>query len=173
MDNRNEKGPLITAGTLLGIGLGGLLDGILLHQVLQWHSMLSSRVAPVDLWSMKYNMMWDGLFHAGVWIITAVGLALLWRAGERTDVPWSRRTLVGSLALGWGVFNVVEGIIDHHLLDLHHVKPGPHQTAWDIGFLVFGALLIAAGMISIRRERPDAASRGRGGFAGHVRAGRV
>jgi uncharacterized membrane protein len=26
---------------LLGIGLGGFFDGIVLHQILQWHHMLS------------------------------------------------------------------------------------------------------------------------------------
>jgi uncharacterized membrane protein len=32
----------ITApGLLLGIGLGGLVDGIVLHQTLQWHHMLT------------------------------------------------------------------------------------------------------------------------------------
>jgi hypothetical protein len=29
-------------GILLGIGLGGFVDGIVLHQILQWHHLLSS-----------------------------------------------------------------------------------------------------------------------------------
>ncbi|ELB87945.1 hypothetical protein Rwratislav_37287 [Rhodococcus wratislaviensis IFP 2016] len=29
-------------GIILGIGLGGFVDGILLHQLLQWHHMLTS-----------------------------------------------------------------------------------------------------------------------------------
>jgi uncharacterized membrane protein len=29
-------GPLVGAGLVLGIGLGGFVDGILLHQLLQW-----------------------------------------------------------------------------------------------------------------------------------------
>ena len=64
MNQRPHHGALIAAATLLGIGLGGFADGILLHQILQWHNMLSSRVAPTDLIAMKYNMVWDGLFHA-------------------------------------------------------------------------------------------------------------
>jgi len=59
-----HHGALIAPGTLLGIGLGGFLDGIVLHQILQGHNMLSSVIAPVDLVNMKYNMVWDGLFHA-------------------------------------------------------------------------------------------------------------
>jgi len=30
------------AGILLGIGFGGFVDGIVLHQILQWHHMLTS-----------------------------------------------------------------------------------------------------------------------------------
>jgi hypothetical protein len=80
--------------------------------------------------------------------------------GQGTDVPWSSRTFVSSLLLGWGLFNVVEGVIDHHLLGLHHVHPGANQLAWDVGFLVFGALLVAAGWGLIRAGRRDLAPRG-------------
>jgi uncharacterized membrane protein len=160
MTGRRHQGALIAAGTLLGIGLGGFADGIVLHQILQWHNMLSSKVPPTDLVTAKYNMLWDGLFHAFTWVVTVVGLAMLWRAGQRTDVPWSSRTFVGSLLLGWGLFNVVEGVIDHHLLGLHHVHPGANQLAWDIGFLVFGALLAAGGWGLIRAGRRDLAPRG-------------
>jgi uncharacterized membrane protein len=38
--------PLLPA-LLLGLGLGGLFDGVVLHQLLQWHHMLSSWY-PVD-----------------------------------------------------------------------------------------------------------------------------
>jgi uncharacterized membrane protein len=33
--------PSKASGLLFGIGLGGFLDGIVLHQILQWHHMLS------------------------------------------------------------------------------------------------------------------------------------
>ena len=154
------RGPLISAGTLLGVGLGGLLDGILLHQILQWHNLLSGRVLPIDLAAMKYNMVWDGFFHAFTWIVTAVGLGLLWRAGQRATVPWSTRTFVGSLALGWGLFNLVEGSIDHHLLEVHHVHPGLNELAWDVGFLVLGALLGAGGLALMQAGRRDDVVRG-------------
>lgn len=161
MDSRPpHRGSLIAAGTLLGAGLGGFLDGILLRQLLQWHNMLSSAIPPVDLPSAKYNMRWDGLFHALTWVMTAVGLGLLWRAGQRRDVPWSTRTFVGSLVLGWGLFNVVEGTIAHHLLALHHVHPGAAQRVWDVGFLLFGAALGLAGWSLIREGSTDEAPRG-------------
>ncbi|HEX6276630.1 MAG TPA: DUF2243 domain-containing protein [Polyangiaceae bacterium] len=151
-----HRGAVVAPGMLLGTGLGGFLDGIVFHQVLQWHNMLSSVVAPVDLVSMKYNMLFDGLFHAFTWLMTTAGVFLLWRAGLRPNVAWSTRTFAGSLALGWGLFNVVEGLVDHHVYGLHHVHPGAHQTAWDLGFLAVGALLVAGGIALIRAGRRDA-----------------
>ena len=155
-----NRGPLLSAGVLLGVGLGGFFDGILLHQILQWHNMLSSHLPPDDLVSAKVNMFWDGLFHAFTWLMTLAGVVMLWRAGQRPEVPWSTRTFVGSLSLGWGAFNVVEGLIDHHLLGIHHVHPGAGQLAWDVGFLLFGALLVAVGWGLVRAGREDTRPRG-------------
>lgn len=155
-----HQGALISAGVLLGTGLGGFVDGILLHQILQWHSMLSSRLPPTDLVTMKINMFWDGLFHAFTWLMTVLGLGLLWRAGQRPEVPWSTRTLLGSLAIGWGAFNAVEGLIDHQFLGIHHVHPGEGQLLWDLGFLLSGVLLIAGGWALVRAGREDTLARG-------------
>ena len=148
--------PLVSAGLILGIGLGGFVDGIVLHQILQWHNMLSSVTPPVDLVSMKYNMVWDGMFHALTWILCAVGVALLFRAGRRADVVWSGRLLVGSMLGGWGLFNLVEGLIDHQLLGIHHVHPGDGQLAWDLGFVVLGGIGLMAIGFAIARTGRDA-----------------
>ena len=110
-----HHGAIISAGILLGTGMGGFVDGIVLHQILQWHNMLSTVRPPVDLVEMKYNMVWDGLFHAFTWITVAAGLWRLWVAGKRSDVPWSTRTLLGSMGMGWGLFNFIEGIIEEML----------------------------------------------------------
>jgi uncharacterized membrane protein len=160
MTPKLHRGALIASGTLVGAGLGGFVDGILFHQILQWHNMLSSRVAPVTLVAMKYNMLWDGLFHAFTWLMTVIGLAMLWRWHERLRLSGSNRTLAGALALGWGLFNVIEGLINHHLLAIHHVHPGSNELAWDIGFLLFGAALIAAGGQLIRAGRRESSSLG-------------
>jgi len=160
MNRTMHSGAIVSAGILLGAGLGGFIDGIVLHQILQWHNLLSSRIPPTDVVAIKVNMLWDGLFHAFTWIMTAVGLGLLWRAGLRADVPWSTRTFVGSLLLGCGLFNVVEGTIDHQILGIHHVHPGAGQLAWDIGFLVFGALLAVGGVMLVRSGRRDVLPRG-------------
>jgi uncharacterized membrane protein len=152
VNGTSRIGPLVAAGLLLGIGMGGFLDGIALHQIFQWHNMLSSVVPAVDLVSAKVNMFWDGLFHALTWVTTAIGLVTLFRAGRRTDVPWSGRVLAGAMLAGWGLFNFVEGLIDHQLLGLHHVRPGATELAWDLGFLASGVLFMFAGWSLARRR---------------------
>jgi uncharacterized membrane protein len=155
-EERINRGPLISAGLMIGAGMGGFVDGILLHQILQWHNMVSAKHPPTTLVNAEVNMFWDGIFHAGTWIVTALGMAMLWSAGKRGDVPWSGRTFAGSLILGWGVFNLVEGIINHHLIGIHHVvTTGPNQAAWDYGFLGLGAVQAIIGMILIRAGKND------------------
>lgn len=130
----------------------------LFHQLLQVHNMLSARRPPTTVANIEINMFWDGLFHTFTWIMTAAGIALLFRAGRRPEVPWSGRTLVGSLLLGWGLFNLVEGIINHHLLHVHHVvERAGGVSIWDWLFLASGALLITAGVVLIRTDKADRA----------------
>jgi uncharacterized membrane protein len=140
-------------GLLLGIGFGGFVDGIVLHQILQWHHMLSStpRFPPTTLEGLEANTVADGLFHLATWLVLFAGVGALWAVLRRGPVrPPSWRLLVGSLLAGWGIFNLVEGVIDHHLLGVHHVRTGPDQLAWDLGFLVLGAVLLAAGTLLAR-----------------------
>jgi uncharacterized membrane protein len=150
-----RRTPLIAAGLLLGAGMGGFVDGIVLHQILQWHNMLSNQLPPDNLVAAKVNMYWDGLFHAAVWVLTAVGLRLLWGAARQPEVPWSGATFCGGLALGWGLFNLIEGLIDHQWLGLHHVREyAADKLPWDLGFLAFGALLLGLGWALLRAGRP-------------------
>ena len=152
MNSETNHGPLIAAGTALGIGMGGFVDGILFHQILQLHNMLSAVRPPSTLVNAEINMFWDGLFHAFTWLMTAAGIALLWRAMKRSRGPLSTKTFVGSLMLGWGLFNLVEGIIDHHVLGIHHVVEGPGHLPYDLAFLASGALLIAIGAALVRGD---------------------
>ena len=70
---------LTFAGTVLGMALGGFFDGILLHQILQWHHFLSL-VPGEGLRDLKNQIIADGAFHVLMYGIAAVGLILLWRA---------------------------------------------------------------------------------------------
>ena len=154
---------VLAPGLLLGLGLGGFVDGILLHQVLQWHHMLSNtqddRIGidnyPVDtVAGLEVNTLWDGFFHIATWIAVVVGLVLLWRRVTRSPGPWSRQSLLGAALAGWGAFNLVEGIVDHHLLQVHHVRQVgdvDNVLLWDVGFLAVGAALLAIGLVLYRR----------------------
>ena len=147
------------AGILIGVGMGGFVDGIVFHQLLQVHNMLSARypktgVDPATaVVNIEINMFWDGLFHACCWVATAIGLALVWRAAQRRTVPLSTKAFVGSLLLGWGLFNLVEGVIDHHVLHVHHVTETENHLTWDVAFLASGVVLLLAGGGLIRAGR--------------------
>lgn len=135
-------------GILLGIGLGGFVDGIVLHQILQWHHMLTSEGSypSTTVAGLETNTLWDGIFHAATWVAVVAGLLLL--RGRTEDWRWaiSGRAFVGWMLFGWGLFNVVEGVVDHHILTIHHVREGvADEWLYDIGFLAFGAALVLGG----------------------------
>ncbi|HVI28986.1 DUF2243 domain-containing protein [Hansschlegelia sp.] len=151
----------VAAGVLFGLGLGGFFDGIVLHQVLQWHHMLSSWYPIKDLESLELNTLWDGIFHSATYVFVVVGLFILWRAAHRGHLYWSNRYLVATLLIGFGAFNLVEGLIDHQLLGLHHVNelsPRSQWLYWDAGFLFWGAAMVAGGSLLLRSARRRTAS---------------
>lgn len=140
-------------GVLLGLGLGGFFDGIVIHQLLQWHHMVSAIHPPNTLENLRLNTVGDGLFHAATWVFTAVGAFLLWSGLRGHHPAWHTSAFVGTLLFGFGLFNVVEGLIDHQLLGIHHVRPGPYQLAYDIGFLIWGAVMLLGGWGLMRNVR--------------------
>ena len=146
-----------SAGIVLGIGLGGFVDGIVLHMILQWHHMLSHVLPPDSPSNLYVNMVWDGYFHAGALLITLVGIFMLWGATRSTAlgtiIP-STRSFIGALIAGWGLFNLIEGIIDHHLLVLHNVREVSNPAPWNIGFLVIGGwLFLVVGWVLMRAPK--------------------
>jgi uncharacterized membrane protein len=155
MDAERRRFP-IAAGIFFGLGLGGFFDGIVLHQLLQWHHMLSS-VHPTDsVESLSFNTLWDGAFHGATYIFVLIGLALLWRRAHKPHLWWSGKMLIGTLLVGFGTFNLVEGVIDHQILGIHHVNetvPPEQRIYWDIGFLIWGAVMLAVGLFICRRGR--------------------
>ena len=137
------------AGILFGLGLGGFFDGIVLHQILQWHHMLTSAGYGADsVHNLEVNTLWDGIFHASTYAFVVAGLVVLWRHAHRQHLWWSTRLLVGTMLIGFGAFNVIEGLVNHHLLGIHHVNetvPRDLWLYWDLGFLLWGALMWAGG----------------------------
>lgn len=153
-DTRLHRRPLIIAGILLGLGQGGFFDGIVFHQLLQWHHMFSNIESTKTIAGLELNTIGDGLFHVFDWLMTLMGIIVLWLAVKRDNVVLSTSTFIGSFAIGAGLFNVVEGILSHHLLQIHHVKPGIHQQLWDLGFIGVGVLSIVIGWIILSQDKP-------------------
>jgi uncharacterized membrane protein len=146
---RKNRGFPTSAGIFLGLGLGGFFDGIVLHQILQWHHMLTSAGYPANsVHNLEVDTFWDGLFHAGTYIFVLIGLIILWRSAHREHFPWSTKALAGAVLMGFGIFNLLEGILDHHILKIHHVNetvPVDQWIYWDIGFLAWGAAMLLGG----------------------------
>jgi uncharacterized membrane protein len=141
--------PLSRAGLVLGLGLGGFFDGIVLHQILGWHHLicLTEHCQPQSIEQLKQQNTQDGFFHLAVWFITILGAGMLFRARPHTQPEaWTGRALGGSMLAGWGIFNAVEGLIDHQILGIHHVLPGhPRQFLFDMLFLASGVIFAVAG----------------------------
>jgi len=146
------------AGILFGLGLGGFFDGIVLHQLLQWHHMVSSWYPIDSLRNLQINTRWDGAFHSLTYLLVLGGMVALWRAGYHPSGRNDRRLWIGHLLLGWGLFNVVEGLIDHQWLGMHHVNEtvSPDmRPIWDGAFLAWGAAMIVLGWVLTRRPVRD------------------
>jgi uncharacterized membrane protein len=149
---RERRSPPPTSGLLLGLGLGGFVDGIVLHQILQWHHMVSAGTPPTTLAGLEVNTLADGFFHLATWVfVVAASITSIaaWRQG-RLAPSWSFH--LGLVLMGWGAFNLVEGLIDHQLLGIHHVRDDlGAPLSWDLGFLASGVLLLGVGRLVHRR----------------------
>ncbi len=138
----------------MGVGLGGFLDGIVLHQILQWHHMLTGDNGGEPMTTvagLEANTLVDGFFHLSTWFLVAIAVLMTVRAWQSRELapPW--RLQFGMVLAGWGVFNLVEGLIDHFLLGIHHVRDDiGAPIGWDLAFLALGALQLAAGLALAR-----------------------
>ncbi len=148
--------PSRASGLLYGLGLGGFVDGIVLHQILQWHHMVSDvpKYPVTTVAGLEMNTLADGLFHVATWVLVLLAsltTLVAWRRG-RLAPNWSFH--LGLVLAGWGTFNLVEGLVDHQFLRVHHVRDdlgGP--LSWDLGFLALGAVQVIVGWWWHRRGR--------------------
>lgn len=142
-------------GIILGLGLGGFLDGIALHQIAQWHNIGSAIRPPHTMEAMKQNMAWDGWFHVATLILTTVGVYMLLGHARAGRALPGAGAFTGQIILGWGIFNLVEGLVNHHLLGIHHVRDMPmHVPMYDWLFLGIGGVGLTALGWLMSRHRP-------------------
>jgi uncharacterized membrane protein len=98
------------AALLLGFGLGAFFEGILLHPVVT-------------------------LFYMAVWALTVAGVLLLWLAVRGPGPLLASRSFVGYFLVGWGIFNMFDGVLRHDLAREWLV------FASGLGFVLVGVIL--------------------------------
>lgn len=159
------RGPLGTAGLLLGVAMGGFLDGILLHQVLQWHHLLSAVDSPA-VQDPRVQILADGLFHAFMYGLAVAGLVSLWKARQAFAATGGGRLLAAWLLIGFGAWHVLDAVLFHWVLGLHHIRMDSQPLLWDA---LFAGLGLGATLWGWRRLR---ATRGgdKGGTPGAAAA---
>jgi uncharacterized membrane protein len=137
---------------LIGIGLAGLIDIIIFHQILQWHHTTSHKLIPNTLESLQMNIVWDGVFLAFSLIIMTIGVSLLWKGSgskNKNSLFSNKWSFIGLIFIGFGGFNIIEGIINHHILEMHHVIDVAQPLVFDLTFLIAGdlAFLVTGGIL--------------------------
>ena len=137
-------------GAVLGFALGGFFDGVLLHQILQWHHLLSLVPGMDDL---RLQVLWDGVFHLLMYVVALAGLVGLWRAQRRSQLRWGR-PLAGALLVGFGAWHAVDAVLSHWLLGIHRIRiDSAVPLLWDLAWLgVFGIAPLAVGWRWLRRQ---------------------
>lgn len=138
---------LSLAGWIIGFALGGFFDGILLHQVLQWHHLLSL-VEGEALRDIRTQILADGMFHVLMYVIAAVGLWLLWRGRAGFSGSTADRRLLGSTLLGFSIWQFVDVGLFHWILGIHRIRVDvPNPLFWDVAWVVvFGVPTLAAAL---------------------------
>ena len=136
------------AGYMLGFSIGGFFDGILLHQVLQWHHLLAG-LQGGRFADLRFQILADGLFHLAMYLIALVGFFLLWRSRGTFALWTADRLLLANALIGFGAWHILDGIASHWLLGIHRIKMDSDMPLfWDLlWFVVFGVAFVAAGWL--------------------------
>ncbi|SIS05385.1 DUF2243 domain-containing protein [Natronorubrum thiooxidans] len=139
---------LLVSGGTVGFGFGAVIDAMIFHVTLQTHHLLSGFYDPYSLDGLRTNVMIDGLFLLVMLGVMIGGLGGLWRTVNGADERFSTRYLVGAVVVGMGVFNVIDGVVSHYVLDLHNVVHG--TEAWNPHWLAVSILLLVLGLAVLR-----------------------
>ena len=155
MANEEPNRSLLGPAVLVGIGVAGSLDEIVLHQLLRWHHFY-------DRGSQAAGLIADGIFHLGSTAALVIGLVLLvqrWHTGRGP-----LRQAVAGILVGAGGFNLYDGTIQHKLLGLHQVRAGvPNNLPYDLVFIAIAAVVLLAGLLLLRVAGSPTAAPGRTG----------
>lgn len=146
-------GKTVTGWLLIGFALGGFFDGILLHQILQWHHLLSGLSNSVAS-DLPFQLLADGLFHLLMYVIAVLGgmVLLRYRSPEETSGSVLRPVL-----FGFGAWHLLDAFISHWVLGIHRIRMDSElPVVWDLAWLViFGIAPIVIGLMLPKGGRPS------------------
>ena len=131
------RGPL-----LIGVGLAGTADQVVLHQLLGWHHLY-------DGGGLSAGLVSDGIFHVLSTVLLVLGVVVTLRSRDRRGLR--RRRIAGGVLVGAGGFNLYDGTIQHKVLHLHEVRRGVDPLPYDAAFIGVAALLLLGGFVLLRR----------------------
>jgi uncharacterized membrane protein len=153
---------LAWAALALGLALGGFFDGILLHQILQWHHLLSG-LEGARFGDLRAQILADGICHGMMYVIAAIGLWLLWRARGELASTGAGRVVAAFALIGFGAWHVADGVLSHWLLGIHRIRmDAGNPLFWDLlWFAVFGVAFIVGGWMLLRKADGNGSSDGR------------
>lgn len=143
-----------TGWLLVGFALGGFFDGILLHQILQWHHLLSGLDDPAGS-NLPFQVLADGLFHLLMYVLAVIGMMLLLGAPRA-----SRSGIISYVLIGFGVWHVLDSFVSHWLLGLHRIKmDSANPIVWDLAwFVAFGVVPLVIGLLMPKPRGPSRGS---------------
>lgn len=134
----------LVAAALIGVGVTAAVDEIVFHQLLAWHHFFDRSTSAVALFS-------DGLLHSAELIILVLGFFML--ADVRARRALARTSAWAGFFLGAGGFQLFDGIVDHKVLRLHQVRYVDNLLPYDLAWNGVGLLLLAVGLLLLRRAR--------------------
>jgi uncharacterized membrane protein len=133
-----STGRSVLAGVLIGVGVAAFLDETVFHQLLHWHHFYDGS-------TLEAGLVSDGVFHAGGWIAIVVGL-FLFADLQRRRVTVPKRVWGGGL-LGWGLFQVYDGLVQHKVLGLHQIRYEVDLLPYDLAWNISGAVGAVVGAV--------------------------
>lgn len=144
-----KRPPIIVAGLLLGGGLGRMIDGTVFDVSTSWFALASARIMPESFMQFRMHIL-----YSVIWVIAVIGLIILGRIGKGRAFPRVGFAFVGALLVGWGSFNVVQGVLYRELYGFQQWAAYLGDISlWDMAFMIKVATLLLAGWEYLRQGR--------------------